>query len=159
MATGTEHLALQDIGPKQTSLEVQCSSQEASLEQRYFVAFSPFAAHFAATNTSSFWPSSQCSAAFISPPYDSIAELTQEQIQAYMTFLASDIDDEKNDEYILPFKVQSDAPRISFKRAVERHIYRDPGQFTVRYDLVKKYGRDSSCVSWMTKPKGGWAQN
>jgi hypothetical protein len=63
-----------------------------------------------------------------------------------MTFLTSDIDDEKNDESILPFKVQSDAPRISFKQAVERHVYRDPGQFTVRYDLVKKYGREGSCV-------------
>lgn len=63
-----------------------------------------------------------------------------------MTFLTSDIDDEKNDESFLPFKVQSDAPRISFKQAVELHVYRDPGQFTVRYDLVKKYGREGSCV-------------
>lgn len=64
-----------------------------------------------------------------------------------MTFLTSDIDDEKNDKSILPFKVQSDAPRISFKQAVERHVYRDLGQFTVEYDLVKRYGRQGSCVS------------
>lgn len=62
-----------------------------------------------------------------------------------MAFLNFNTDDEKNHESILSFKVQSNAPRISFKQAIQRYISRDPGQFVVRYEILKRCGRGGSC--------------